>query len=134
MRGRVKPEGLFKDTQEQMVKFNKDLKALIDRMPVLTKGSLINTYKDHNHNVHVHQLKLDNEEVLVIKNFGQGFHDKNYEYYGFPQNSRWEEIFNSDNSLYGGSGYSNAGRKDIDNFNQRLSLAPNSFLILKKVN
>ena len=134
MLGRVKPEGLFKDTQEQMVKFNKDLKALIDRMPVLTKGSLINTYKDHNHNVHVHQLKLDNEEVLVIKNFGQGFHDKNYEYYGFPQNSRWEEIFNSDNSLYGGSGYSNAGRKDIDNFNQRLSLAPNSFLILKKVN
>ena len=84
MLGRVKPEGLFKDTQEQMVKFNKDLKALIDRMPVLTKGSLINTYKDHNHNVHIHQLKLDNEEVLVIKNFGQGFHDKNYEYYGFP--------------------------------------------------
>ena len=105
----------------------------LQNMPVLKSGDIIGTYKDNNHNVHIHHLKLGKDEALVIKNFGQGFHHKNYEYYGFPQNSSWQEVFNSDAKEYGGSGYSNKGREAITNMNQNLSLAPNSIVILKRV-
>ena len=131
--GRVSKEGMYKDLTENMIRFNKDLSDMVKTMPVLARGEIVATYNDYNHNVHIHQLKLDNDELVIIKNFGQGFHDGNYQYYGFPQNSKWEEIFNSDDVKYGGSGYSNAERHDINNFNQRLSLAPNSFLILRKI-
>ena len=130
--GRVVPSGMFKNIPRQMEDFTSDLKTLLKEIPALRAGDIVSTYKDNNHNVHIHQLKKDNDEILIIKNFGQGFHDKNYEYFGFPQHSQWAEIFNSDNAKYGGSGYSNAGRQDINNFNQRLSLAPNSFIILRK--
>ena len=106
---------------------------MLQDMPALKSGDIIGTYKDNNHNVHIHHLKLGKDEALVIKNFGQGFHHKNYEYYGFPQNSSWQEVFNSDTKEYGGSGYSNKGREAITNMNQNLSLAPNSFVILKRV-
>lgn len=131
--GRVKYHGIFKDKPAEMTRFTQDLKELFNSMPVLSKGAVVAKYKDNNHKVHSHLLKLNNDEVLVIKNFGQGFHNTSYEYYGFPQNSQWEEIFNSDDIKYGGMGYVNTGRKDINNFNQHLSLAPNSFLILRKI-
>lgn len=131
--GRIKPAGLYKDLQMQMKKFNSDLRNIMRNCPSLQKGDIVGTYNDNNHNVHIHHLKLGDEELLIIKNFGHGFHDKNYEYYGFPQNSQWEEIFTSDEVEYGGSGYTNKNRKDaITNLNQHLSLAPNSFIILKK--
>ena len=133
--GRVKPEGMFKDIQDQMRLFTKDLKAVVDNNKALRSGDIVATYKDNNHNVHIHQLKKDKEEILVIKNFGQGFHSDSYEYFGFPNNnSKWYEIFSSDAKEYGGMGYSNKDRKDITNWNQHLSLAPNSFIILKKIN
>lgn len=132
--GRVVPKGLFRSVSSYIKSFSSDLSGLLRKYPALMNGTLASTYKDNNHNVHIHQLKLGDEEVLIIKNFGQGFHDHNYEYYGFPNYGQWEEIFNSDNAKYGGAGYSNAGRKDITNMNQRLSLAPNSLLILRKVN
>ena len=116
-----------------MIKFNKELKELLDRYPVITKGEIIGTYKDNNYNVHIHRLKYSNEEILVIKNFGEGFHNNSYEYFGFPQNSTWEQIFSSDEIKYGGMGYSNTDRKDITNMNQHLYLAPNSFVILRKI-
>ena len=131
--GRVKIGGKFKELPSQMENFTSDLRNLLKNSNALKNGEIVGTYKDNNHNVHIHHLKSGDEELLVIKNFGQGFHDKNYEYYGFPQNSNWEEIFNSDSLRYGGSGYSNEARKNIDNMNQKLSLAPNSFLILKKI-
>ncbi len=133
--GRIKPEGLYKNVQKQMRKFNVDLRGIMSTHPVLESGEIVGTYNDNNHNVHIHHLKLGNDEALVIKNYGHGFHDKNYEYYGFPQNSEWEEIFTSDDTEYGGSGYTNEGRKEsITNMNQHLSLAPNSFIILSKIN
>ena len=53
---------------------------------------------------------------------------------GFPNDgSRWMEIFSSDDKKYGGMGYTNEGRDNITKTNQRLSLAPNSFIILKKI-
>lgn len=131
--GRVKPEGMFKNLPEQIIALTADLRDILKHLPVLKCGEFAGTYKDNNHNVHVHHLRLGSDELLIIKNFGQGFHDKNYSYYGFPQGSQWEEIMNSDAEKYGGAGYSNAGRKDINNMNQNLSLAPNSFLILRKV-
>jgi len=131
--GRVVPQGMFKNIQSQMLAFASDMRDMLKHLPVLKRGEIIGTYKDNNHNVHVHHLKLGNEELLIIKNFGQGFHDKNYSYYGFPQDGNWRELFNSDNKKYGGSGYSNADRIDINNLNQNLALAPNSFLILSKI-
>ncbi len=131
--GRIKPSGIFKDLKTQMLDFDKDLKAILDNHPALSEGEIISTYKDNNHNVHIHQLKAGEDELLVIKNFGHGFHQNSYEYFGFPQNSTWTEVFSSDDKKYGGMGYSNAGRTDITNINQHLSLAPNSFIILKKI-
>jgi 1,4-alpha-glucan branching enzyme len=116
-----------------MRNFNVELRSLIESNPVLKSGCIASTYNDNNHNVHIHQLKLGADEVLVIKNYGHGFHDKNYEYYGFPQNSQWKEIFSSDEKFYGGSGYNNKREEPITNVNQNLSLAPYSFIILKKV-
>lgn len=132
--GRVVPQGKFKDITKQIELFSKDVAELIRKNPALLSGEIVSTYKDNNHNVHIHQLKSGDDEILVIKNFGQGFHQKNYSYFGFPQNSCWYELLNSDSKEYGGSGYANKGRKDITNLNQNLSVAPNSILILKKVN
>ena len=131
--GRVVPQGKFKDVSKQMKLFSKDVVQLIKNNPALRNGEIVSTYKDNNHNVHIHQLRSGDDEILVIKNFGQGFHQKNYSYFGFPQNRRWEELLNSDSKEYGGSGYANKGRNDITNLNQNLSVAPNSILILKKV-
>ncbi len=131
--GRVKYEGRLENKPKEMTKFTQDLRALFDEMPALSKGNIVAKYKDSNHNVHSHLLKLDNEELLVIKNFGQGFHNTSYGYYGFPEGGNWKEVFNSDDIKYGGMGYTNSERSDINNYNQNLSLAPNSFLILKKV-
>lgn len=131
---RIKYEGIFKDTPAQMIKFNKDLSNLLKNHSALQKGEITAFYNDYNHNVNVHKLTSSDEELLVIKHFGDGFIDKSYEYFGFPQDSTWEEIFNSDAEKYGGAGYTNEDRKDITNLNQKLSLAPNSFIILKKVN
>ncbi len=131
--GKTNPKGIYKEVKNQMRSFNADLRTLIDKNQVLRAGNIVATYNDNNHNVHIHQLKLGADEVLVIKNFGHGFHDKNYEYYGFPQNSNWKEIFSSDEKQYGGSGYNNQRKEPITNTNQKLSLAPYSFIILKKV-
>ena len=125
--------GVFKNLQDETTRFSADLQKLLNESEVLAKGEIVATYKDNVHLVHTHHLKLGNDELLVIKNYGYGFHSNNYGYYGFPHNGNWTEIFNSDAKEYGGSGYSNAGRNDINYKNQNLSLAPNSFIILKKV-
>ena len=93
---------------------------------------MIGTYKDNYHLVHTHHLKLGDEELLVIKNYGQGFHSHSYSYEGFPKDSNWVEIFNSDSVEYGGSGYTNA-EMVINHDEQEMSLAPNSFIILKRI-
>ena len=132
--GRVKPQGMFENLQKQMKLFTSDLKAVLDNNPVIKNGDIVGTYKDNNHNVHIHHIKDGDDEVLVIKNFGHGFHKNSYEYFGFPNDgSTWAEIFSSDEKKYGGMGYTNHNRNDIDNMNQHLSLAANSFCILKKI-
>ena len=125
--------GLFRSLKTEMNEYSADLLSLVEKYPAIAKGEVNSTYKDNNHNVHIHQLKLGDEEFIVLKNFGTGFHNKTYEYYGFPQNSTWEEIFNSDDPKYGGEGFTNKDRKDITNLNQHLSMAPNSIVILKKI-
>ena len=131
--GRVKSGGLFKDTPSQMLKYNADLTKLLQQNPALLNGEIIGTFKDFNHNVHIHHLRKGNNDILVIKNFGQGFHNGSYEYSGFPQEGVWTEILSSDAEEYGGAGYSNKGRSDISAFNQKLFLAPNSMIVLKRM-
>ena len=132
---KTEPKGLYKDLKNQMRNFNINLRELINNNTVLKSGEIVATYNDNNHNVHIHQLKLGTDEVLIIKNYGHGFHDKNYSYGGFPEQGEWKEIFSSDAKKYGGSGYCNNKRQDyITSSNQNLSLAPYSFIILKKVN
>lgn len=130
---RIEPQGYYKDLKNQMRNFNADLRGIIDASPVLQSGNIVSTYNDNNHNIHIHHLQLGADEVLVIKNYGHGFHDKNYGFYGFPQDGQWREIFSSDEKKYGGSGYNNKRQDVITNMNQNLSLAPYSFIILKKV-
>ncbi len=121
------------DYEQKMMDFSQDLSNIFKENEVLQKGQLINTYKDPHHQVHVHRLKLDEDEVLVFKNFGSNFHSDSYGIANFPEGN-WVEIFNSDNEIYGGSNYINEHRGDgIYAGNQNLNLAPNSVLILKKV-
>ncbi len=132
--GRVKMGGMFKNLQTQMRAYTTDLRNVLDKNPVIKTGDIVGTYKDNNHNVHIHHIKSGDDEVLVIKNFGHGFHNNSYSYYGFPGNdTKWTEVFSSDDEKYGGMGYTNSGRMDISNDNQHLSLAPNSMIILKKI-
>ena len=132
--GNTKPEGIYKDISNQMIQFHKDLRKVMDENPAIYRGGIVHTFKDNNYTVHIHQIKSGEDEILVIKNYGQGFHDNSYGYHDFPDNnSKWEEIFSSDEEKYGGMGYSNKGRKDISRNNQNLSLAPNSFIILRKI-
>ena len=130
--GKVRPEGIFKDLKEHMIAYCSDLKGILDKYPGIAEGSIVETFKDCNHNVHIHKIAHKNDEFLVIKNFGSGFHNNSYSYYGFPDNSTWCEIFSGDDIKYGGMGYVNKNRTDITNENQNLSLAPNSLIILKR--
>ena len=131
--GRVKPEGKYSNVQQQMRNFVADLKTVIENNPALIKGKITSTYKDNNHLVHMHRLQYGDNDIFVMKNYGGGFHYKSYSTLGFPQNSSWVEVFSSDSEKYGGMGFSNKGRGDITNLSQGLSLAPNSFIILKRV-
>ena len=51
------------------------------------------TVKDINNNVHTHHLKSDNEEILVIKHFGNHFLNAAFSIPNFPEGN-WKEIFN----------------------------------------
>ena len=115
----------------QMLNFSKDLSSLVKTSAPLLKGNIINTYKDSINKVHTHHLKYGNDEVLVLKHFGENFHADSYSITGFPEGD-WQEIFNSDNRKYGGSNFINTG-KIFSAKSQDLSLAPNSVIILKKL-
>lgn len=117
----------------EMERFTKDLADVVKSSKALLKGDVTGTFKDIHHNVHTHLLKSGSEEVLVIKNFGGKFHNGSYGFEWFPE-GQWKEIFNSDSTIYGGSGYTNENRgNSISWTNQNLNLAPNSVIILKKV-
>lgn len=127
--GRVK----HKDPKfaEQMLTFMQDLSSLVKKNDTLRKGQIINTYIDSHHKVHAHHLKLDNEELLVIKNYGGNFHKSEYGFANFPAGD-WQEVFNSDKKTYGGSNYINENRT-ISTKKQAMNLAPNAVIILRKV-
>ena len=129
--GRIKPidTTYIQETKNYM----KDLTDLVKRTPALQKGEIKSTIKDYNHKVHAHILSDGNEEYMVIKNFGDRFHSKEYGVENFPD-GEWKEVFNGDEKKYGGSGYINSDRETpITRNNQGLNLAPNSLLILKKI-
>ena len=130
--GSVKPAN--KTVSEQMINYNKDLVSLAENNDALLKGDITGTYVDEANKVHIHQLKYNDNEILVIKNYkstGNCFHN-DYGYPNFPP-GQWREIFNSDNYKYGGSGnYLNSDRYAIDYYNQHIKLSPNSVVILKK--
>lgn len=128
---KVRPKS--NNLEEKMLTFVQDLANTVKSNDVLHKGELINTYKDTNHSVHTHHLKYKDNEVLVIKNFGNNFHTNNYGFLNFPQGN-WKEIFNSDSRTYGGANYVNSQRSSlIKPDSQNLNLAPNAIIILEKV-
>lgn len=130
---RIKPVGTFKDMQENMIKYNQDLRTLIDENPALTSGEVSSMYKMYDQQIHIHTLKKDNNEILVIKNYADAFHKNNFSSPGFPQHGTWVEVLNSDNTEYGGGGLINEGRKFTAE-DQNLNIAANSVAILKKIN
>lgn len=111
--------------------FAQNLSGVLKRNPALTNGQIVNTYKDHANKIHIHHLKYNDNEVLVIKNFGTSFFG-NFGYPNFPDGT-WKEEFNSDYNAFGGSNCSNSSRNDITLQNQWLNLAPNAVIVLRKI-
>lgn len=130
--GRVKPAGDFADVENQMIEYNKDLKSLILKNPALLNGNIKSTYKDHGNSIHIHTLEKDGNEIVVFKNFANRLYDGNYSTLGFPKEGEWVEIFNSDDTKYGGSGSVNKGKRFSD-LKQGMNFAPHSIIMLKKV-
>ena len=95
-------------------------------------GEITSTYKDHGNLVHIHRLQKGDERLIVFKNFADNFYNGNYSTLGFPKHGKWVEIFNSDDKKYGGSGLIN-GEREISDLDQKMNLAANSIVILKKV-
>ena len=112
-------------------RFAENLSEITKRNPAILKGDIVNTYKDHANKIHIHHLKHEDNEVLVIKNFGNSFFG-DFGYPNFPQGT-WKEEFNSDSSDFGGSNCCNSSRNDITQQNQWLNLAPNAVIVLKKI-
>ena len=104
---------------------------LLKEHPALRVGDIIETFQDNYNNVHTHHLKKDDEEFLILKNFGQAFHSDSYYYVNFPQ-GEWKEVLNSDSTKFGGGGFTNED-KVITKNNQGINMAPNSIVILKKI-
>ena len=126
--------GLDENNSKYIKKFNKftkHLSGIIKRNPAILKGNIVNTYKDHANKIHIHHLKHGDNEVLVIKNFGNSFFN-DFGYPNFPQGT-WKEEFNTDYNAFGGSNCTNSSRNDITQQNQWLGLAPNAVMILKKI-
>lgn len=126
------PAGEFKDVQNQMIKFNQDLKKVVMENPALLEGDITYRYKDHNNLIHIHRLTKDNNDIVVFKNYADRFYNSDYSSLGFPKDGQWVEIFNSDKEEYGGGGKTNEDRKIYD-MNQNMNFAANSIIILKKV-
>lgn len=130
--GQVKPAGEFANAQKQLLQYNKDLVKLIKTHPSLQDGELKSVYSDHENMIHIHSLEKDGEKLLVIKNYADNFHNGSYCSQGFPQGEKYVEIFNSDDTKYGGSGNLNNNR-EITADNQNLKISANTMIILKKV-
>lgn len=111
--------------------FIEDLTKLVYSSKAFSFGDIVETYADAPKSVHMHQLKKDNDNFLIIKNYGKGFYDSSYGYNKFPDGT-WVEVFNSDDRKYGGSGYTNNHRY-LDKYNQNISVASNSVCVLKRV-
>lgn len=119
--------------EQETLRFTQDLSNLVKSNPALLKGEIINTYKDYHNQIHTHHLKYENEEVLVIKHFGQFFKSREFNIANFPDGN-WQEIFNSDKDIYGGLNFVNEDRQStITRSSQNLNLAPNSIVILRRV-
>ena len=118
--------------QNNMTRFNQDLRRLIEEHPALRDGEITSTYKDHGNLVHIHRLQKDDEKLIVFKNFADTFYRGNYSTLGFPKDGKWVEIFNSDKQEYGGWGLTN-GEREISDQDQKMNLAANSIVILKQI-
>lgn len=119
--------------KEGMIKFSQDIVQLMKDHPAISGGDIVATYCDNYNRIHIHHLMKGNEEILVIKNFGCGF-NRAYGYGEKFPDGDWKEIFNSDSKEYAGSGeYTNSRWNPISREHQNLNLAPNSFLILKRI-
>ena len=130
--GQLNADGEFKNAPEQMMTYTQDLVNLVDSNEALLSGTIKSVYKDHENMVHIHSLEKDGEKFLVFKNYADNFHNGTYGTPGFPQGEKYIEVFNSDDTKYGGSGILNKGR-EITADNQNLKLSANTMIILKRV-
>ncbi len=131
MLGRVPETAKYKEIKNYVQGFCVQLAKLVKENKTFQSGDIVATYQDNYNNVHTHHLKKNDEEFLILKNFGQSFHPNSYYYDSFPQGN-WKEVLNSDSREFGGGGFTN-GDKIISKENQKINIAPNSIIILKKV-
>ena len=131
MLGRVPENPKYKKIKTSIQNFCSEMTKLLKEHPALRVGDIVETFQDNYNNVHTHHLKKDDEEFLILKNFGQAFHSDSYYYVNFPQ-GEWKEVLNSDSTKFGGGGFTNED-KVITKNNQGINMAPNSIVILKKI-
>lgn len=130
--GEIIPTGKFASMQDEMLKFNMDLKRILNENKGLQNGVISKTYKDHGNLVHIHRVKCGEDRFLIIKNYADRFYNGDYSTLGFPKESKYIEIFNSDDKMYGGTGLTNKDR-EISDLNQHMNMAANSIIILKRM-
>ena len=121
-----KDEGYLRATQ--------DMLRLRREIPALWQGDqhqmkIDHTYVDSGVGV-MHRWGRENpeDEVLVIFNVSNDDYKKNY-WMRFPV-GKWQEVFNSDDSKYGGQGLTNAST--LVQGNQNINLPGKSLLIFRK--
>ncbi len=131
--GRIKYSGEINTTMGKVEHYSSELSNLVDKNPALQNGETVSTFVDGFHLIHGVHCKKDNNEIFTVKNFSQtGLFAHPVR---FPE-GRWEEVINSDDKQYAGSGnYTNSARQiNSDGHNKNnIRLASSNVSIWKKI-
>lgn len=131
--GRIKYNSSYKVVFSQLERFGQDLNNLVENSMALKYGYIPNGGIIIQDSVHGHHVMKDNEEFFIVKNFDDKFYGNNLNI-KFPSGI-WQEVINSDDSKYAGSGkYMNQTTINSDGYNSSsISLSANSISFFKKI-
>lgn len=119
---------------KQTENYMRDLNSIVDENPALQDGKIENTVVHDISNVHGVHCKKGNNEIFSVANFNDCSYNGNYGI-KLPE-GEWQEIINSNDTKYGGTGnqMNNSTIKTNGQHNVDISIPENSIVIFKKVN
>ena len=131
--GRIKYNPYYKVIFSQLERFGNDMNDLVENSMALKYGYIPNNGTVIQDSVHAHHVVKDGEEFFVVKNFDDKFYSNNLNI-KFPPGT-WQEVINSDDIKYAGSGkHMNRSAINSDgNNSSSISLSANSISFFKKV-